>query len=79
MRTHSSMRTHTYATGVRCQHLDDVREDGVINEAVNQIAFSDRILLNKVDLVTPQQKAAVYDSIRSINALAHVIETKQCR
>jgi G3E family GTPase len=56
-----------------------VREDGVINEAVNQIAFSDRILLNKVDLVTTQQKAAVYDSIRSINALAHVIETKQCR
>ena len=57
------------------QHLDDVREDGVINEAVNQIAFADKILLNKIDLVTAQEKAAVLNSIRSINSVAHVIET----
>ncbi|KAJ1475115.1 hypothetical protein T484DRAFT_1829668, partial [Baffinella frigidus] len=35
------------------QHLDDVRAAGVVNEAVNQVAFADKILLNKIDLVTP--------------------------
>merc|ERR1719450_423794 len=33
------------------QHLDEEKPDGVENEAVEQIAFADRILLNKCDLV----------------------------
>merc|ERR1712190_489611 len=33
------------------QHLDDEKPEGVENEAVEQIAFADRILLNKIDLV----------------------------
>eukprot|EP00960_Hanusia_phi_P026417 746239-Hanusia_phi.AAC.11 len=52
------------------QHLDDVREAGVINEAVNQIAFADKILLNKVDLVSQEEKSTVRKSIKSINATA---------
>ena len=31
--------------------LDDVKPEGVENEAVEQIAFADRIILNKIDLV----------------------------
>ena len=61
------------------QHLDDVREEGVINEAVKQVAFADKILLNKIDLVNAQEKASVLNSIRSINAVAQVIETTQSR
>merc|ERR1711904_469170 len=33
------------------QHLEDEKPEGVENEAVEQIAFADRILLNKCDLV----------------------------
>ena len=33
------------------QHLGEVKENGVTNEAVAQIACSDRIILNKCDLV----------------------------
>ncbi len=55
------------------------REEGVINEAVNQVAFADKILLNKIDLVNAQEKASVLSSIRSINAVAKVIETTQSR
>merc|ERR1712228_49729 len=33
------------------QHLDEEKPEGVENEAVEQIAFADRILLNKCDLV----------------------------
>src|SRR5689334_1711114 len=32
-------------------HLDEVKPDGVENEAVEQIAFADRVILNKQDLV----------------------------
>ena len=33
------------------QHLDEDKGEGIVNEAVEQIAYADRILLNKVDLV----------------------------
>ncbi len=37
------------------QHLDDKQKsEGAVNEAVEQIAYADRILLNKVDLVGPR-------------------------
>ena len=41
----------------------------------SKVAFADKILLNKVDLVTPEEKSAVLSKIRSINKLAEVIET----
>ena len=34
------------------QHLDDKKEDGSVNEALEQIAYADRIILNKTDLVS---------------------------
>lgn len=33
------------------QHIEDTKPEGVCNEAKEQIAFADRILLNKTDLV----------------------------
>jgi G3E family GTPase len=30
------------------QHINEVKPDGVVNEAVEQIAYADRIILNKV-------------------------------
>lgn len=29
-------------------HIDEVKPDGVVNEAVEQIAYADRIIVNKV-------------------------------
>ncbi len=38
------------------QHLDEEKEAGVVNEAIAQVAYADRIILNKTDLVrTPFQ------------------------
>jgi G3E family GTPase len=48
-------------------HLDDVKPDGVENEAVEQIAFADAIVLNKTDLVDPVEVAEVTRQIRAIN------------
>ena len=51
-------------------HLDEVKPDGVENESVEQIAFADRIVLNKQDLVDSEQVAVVTRRIRGINAAA---------
>jgi G3E family GTPase len=47
-------------------------------EAKNQIAFADVILLNKSDLVTPQELAAVEARIRAINPYATLHRTTKC-
>jgi G3E family GTPase len=49
------------------QHLDDEKPEGVENEAVEQIAFADRILLNKCDLVEEEELVEVEKRIRAIN------------
>lgn len=49
------------------QHLDEEKPDGVENEAVEQIAFADRILLNKCDLASEEELQEVERRIRMIN------------
>lgn len=56
------------------QHLDEVKPEGVVNEAVQQVAFADRLLLNKTDLVTDAQKATVIKRLRAINRGAELVE-----
>ena len=58
------------------QHLDDEKPDDVENEAVEQIAFADRILLNKVDLATDSEIKEVVKRIKGINALAPIYRTE---
>lgn len=57
------------------QHLDEEKPEGVENEAVEQIAFADRILLNKCDLVTEETLVDVEKRIRAINATVPVRRT----
>merc|ERR1712061_966914 len=49
------------------QHLEDEKPEGVENEAVEQIAFADRLLLNKCDLVDASVLDDVEKRIRAIN------------
>merc|ERR1719253_1854722 len=50
------------------QYLDEEKPEGVENEAVEQIAFADRILLNKCDLVDGEEDLVeVEKRIRAIN------------
>ena len=49
------------------QHLDDSRPDDSVNEAVQQVAFADRILINKTDLATREQIDHVKERVHSIN------------
>jgi len=61
-------------------HLDETKpKPGDVNEAFQQVAFADKILLNKVDLVTPDQKKALIQRLGRINNFAQVIETERSR
>ena len=60
-------------------HLDEKKPEGAVNEALQQVAFSDKILLNKVDLVTPEEKDTLKKRLAVINKFATVIETERSR
>jgi len=59
------------------QHLREEKPEGVENEAIEQVAFADRILLNKTDLVDQGTLAEVEAEIRKINLVAPVVRTQQ--
>jgi len=61
------------------QHLDEVKPEGSVNEALQQVAFADMILLNKIDLVTDEEKKALKARLALINQFAKVIETEKSR
>jgi len=54
--------------------LDDEKPEGVENEAVEQLAFADRVLLNKTDLVPDEEELAkIEERIRTINTNVPII------
>ncbi len=58
------------------QHLDDEKPEDVENESVEQIAFADRVLLNKIDLATEDELKVVEARIKSINGSAPIFRTQ---
>jgi len=58
------------------EHLREEKPEGVENECVEQVAFADRILLNKCDLVDKDKLEEVRKSVRGINANAEIIQSE---
>ncbi|KAI5660455.1 hypothetical protein M9H77_29248 [Catharanthus roseus] len=57
-------------------HLDEVKPKGVVNEAVEQIAYADRIIVNKTDLVGEPEVASLVQRLRNINRMAELKRTE---
>ncbi|GAV85787.1 cobW domain-containing protein/CobW_C domain-containing protein [Cephalotus follicularis] len=57
-------------------HLNEVKPKGIVNEAIEQIAYADRIIVNKTDLVGEPDVASLVQQIRSINQMAHLKRTE---
>ena len=57
------------------QHLDEEKPEGAENEAVEQVAFADRMLLNKTDLVSEADLERVEKRLRSLNGFAPIMRT----
>lgn len=61
------------------QHLDEEKPEGVENESVEQLAFADRVILNKLDLITEEEKEVVKSRIHAINSSVEIIEASYSR
>jgi len=55
------------------QHLDEEKPEGAENEAIEQVAFADRLLLNKTDLVTEDDLVRIEKRLKSMNAAAQIV------
>jgi len=81
-----SMKEHARLDGIICLvdarhieiHLNEEKPDGVENEAVEQVAFADRLLLNKTDLVDDDEAelARLEARLREVNKFAPIV---RCR
>uniref|UniRef100_A0A6U6U3Q7 CobW C-terminal domain-containing protein n=1 Tax=Alexandrium andersonii TaxID=327968 RepID=A0A6U6U3Q7_9DINO len=58
------------------EHLHEEKPEGVENECVEQVAFADRVLLNKTDLVESTALDETEKAVRGINANAEIIRTQ---
>ena len=54
------------------QHLDDIRYDGIDNQAVDQIVSADRIIVNKVDLVDDATVERIKGRVRELNQRSEI-------
>jgi G3E family GTPase len=70
-------RLDAVVTVVDAKHLSLRLDDSP--EAEDQVAFADVIVLNKTDLVTPDELKRVKADILAINPYARVIETARCK
>lgn len=61
------------------QHLDEEKPEGVENEAHEQVAFADVLILNKTDLVSSEQLEITKKRLKSINVHAPIIESQYSR
>jgi len=62
------------------QHLEEEKPEGVENEAVEQVAFADRLIVNKCDLVPEEAELAKVEAkLRDINKFAKIIRSTQSK
>ncbi|KAF8011057.1 hypothetical protein BT93_J1618 [Corymbia citriodora subsp. variegata] len=54
------------------KHLNEVKPRFVVNEAVEQIAYADRIIINKIDLATEAELEILTKRIKHINGMAQI-------
>ena len=58
------------------QHIDEEKPDGVENEAMEQVAFADVLVINKTDLVSEEEIEHIKKRIKGINIHASIFESK---
>ena len=60
------------------QHLDEEKPEGTGNESHLQLAFADRVIINKIDLLPDEQDLARVEArVREINEFAPIVRSQQ--
>lgn len=65
------------AKNILTQLSRKVQGEGTVNEAVQQLAFADSVIINKTDLVDADQLKLVKEKVNSVNAFARVITSEK--
>lgn len=73
---HPLIKKHFPLTGIICLVDAELVEDQIeeTEEAMNQITFSDILLINKIDLVSAEHVAALESKLRQWNPLASIVK-----
>jgi G3E family GTPase len=58
------------------ERLAEEKPEGVENESVEQVAFADKIILNKIDLSSDAELAKIEQKLKSLNPTAPIQRTK---
>lgn len=58
------------------KHFNEVKPRFVVNESVEQVAYADRIIVNKIDLVTEADLEVLTKRIKQINGMAQIKHAK---
>lgn len=58
------------------ERLAEEKPEGVENEAVEQVAFADKIILNKIDLATDAELLKIEEKLKSLNPTATICRAK---
>ncbi|KFM26432.1 COBW domain-containing protein 1 [Auxenochlorella protothecoides] len=61
------------------QHLNEKKQGGAVNEALEQVAYADRIVLNKTDLVSPEDIERVTERLKGINGMATILKATRAQ
>jgi len=54
------------------EQLTRERSEGAVNESAQQVAFADKVLLNKVDLASPEKLEETIEALRSVNSFVPI-------
>lgn len=61
------------------KYIAEKKADGSVNEFTRQVALADVVIVNKTDLVSPEELADLKNEIRSINMFAKFLETSHAK
>ncbi|OAD04490.1 hypothetical protein MUCCIDRAFT_183444 [Mucor lusitanicus CBS 277.49] len=60
-------------------HMNEKKEDVMINEALKQVAIADRIVINKKDLLKEGELESLKEDLTAINTVADMIVTERSK
>ena len=76
-------RLDAIITFVDCKHtlghIKEEKPENVENEAIEQVAFADVLVINKTDLITAEELVDFKKELKAINSTAKMYETQQSR
>jgi G3E family GTPase len=72
----AALKLDGVVTLVDCVNIERyLNRTDIANDVCLQIAYADRVLLNKIDICTPEQISNAREAVRSVNVSAEIFET----